>query len=113
MFPQKPGLRRGDQVRITRGPMAERLAIYDGMKGRERVEVLLAMLGSVQRVELAPARRRGDDRLATGKPAGCVLPVLLTGGLSPNVASAWLKAAALDGPQRIGPIFGPDVAALR
>ena len=58
-LPQKPGLRRGDQVRITRGPMAERLAIYQGMKGRERVEVLLALLGSVQRVELA---RRDIER---------------------------------------------------
>ena len=54
-LPQKPGLRRGDQVRITRGPMAERLAIYEGMKGRERVEVMLAILGSVQRVELSNA----------------------------------------------------------
>ena len=51
-LPPKPGLQRGDQVRITRGPMENRLAIYEGMKGRERVEVLLAMLGSVQRVEL-------------------------------------------------------------
>jgi transcription antitermination factor NusG len=51
-LPQKPGLRRGDQVRITRGPMADRLAVFDGMKGSERVMVLLALLGSVQRVEL-------------------------------------------------------------
>ena len=53
VLPAKPGLRRGDQVRITRGPMAEHLAIYEGMKGRERVEVLLAILGSEQRVELS------------------------------------------------------------
>jgi transcriptional antiterminator RfaH len=53
VLPQKPGLQRGDQVRITRGPMADRLAIYDSLKGSERVAVLLAMLGSVQRVELA------------------------------------------------------------
>ena len=50
---QKPGLQRGDQVRITRGPMAERLAIYDGQRPHERIAVLLALLGSVQRVELA------------------------------------------------------------
>jgi transcriptional antiterminator RfaH len=52
-LPERPGLQRGDQVRIVRGPMADRLAIYDGMKGSERVAVLLALLGSVQRVELA------------------------------------------------------------
>ena len=52
-LPQKPGLQRGDQVRINAGPFENHLAIYHGMKSRERVEVLLAMLGSVQRVELA------------------------------------------------------------
>ena len=48
----RPGLRRGDRMRITAGPFENHLAIYDGMKSRERVAVLLAMLGSVQRVEL-------------------------------------------------------------
>jgi transcription antitermination factor NusG len=59
----KPGLQRGASVRITRGPFAEHLAIYEGMKGRDRVEVLLALLGSVQRVELD---RRDIERAATG-----------------------------------------------
>lgn len=53
VLPAKPGLRRGDQARIKAGPFTDHLAIYEGMKGRERVEVLLAILGSVQRVELA------------------------------------------------------------
>jgi transcriptional antiterminator RfaH len=52
-LPTTPGLRRGDRVRITAGPFENHLAIYEGMKGSERVAVLLAMLGSVQRVELA------------------------------------------------------------
>jgi transcriptional antiterminator RfaH len=59
-LPTKLGLQRGDQVRITKGPFIDRLAIYDGMKGRERVAVLLALLGSVQRVELA---RRDIERV--------------------------------------------------
>jgi transcription antitermination factor NusG len=75
VLPEKPGLRRGDQVRITRGPMAERLAISEGMKGRERVEVLLALLGSVQRVELA---RR--DTSAYPAASACVVPLLGFGG---------------------------------
>jgi transcription antitermination factor NusG len=62
-LPRKPGLRRGDQVRIKAGPFENRLAIYHGMKSRERVEVLLAMLGSVQQVELA----RRDIEITTGR----------------------------------------------
>jgi transcriptional antiterminator RfaH len=62
-LPQKPGLRRGDQVRIVHGPFADHLAIYSGMKSRERVEVLLALLGSVQRVELD---RRDIVRVPSG-----------------------------------------------
>jgi transcriptional antiterminator RfaH len=63
VLPQKTGLQRGDQVRITKGPLTDRLAIYDGMKGSERVMVLLALLGSVQRVELA---RRDIERVPSG-----------------------------------------------
>jgi transcriptional antiterminator RfaH len=47
-----PRFRRGDQVRILRGPFSGHLAIYDGMRPHERVAILLAMLGSTQRVEL-------------------------------------------------------------
>jgi transcriptional antiterminator RfaH len=52
-LPSKPGLRRGDQVKILAGPFANQLALFDGMRGPERVMVLLALLGSVQKVELA------------------------------------------------------------
>src|SRR5262249_11745056 len=48
-----PRARPGDAVRILRGPFEGRLAIYAGMKPRARVEVLLALLGSQQRVMLA------------------------------------------------------------
>jgi transcriptional antiterminator RfaH len=53
VLPAKLGLQRGDQVRIVRGPLVDRLAIFDGMKGSERAAVLLTMLGSEQRVELS------------------------------------------------------------
>src|SRR6266478_5670701 len=33
VLPTKPGLRRGDQVRITHGPFENHLAIFDGMRG--------------------------------------------------------------------------------
>ena len=59
----KPGLQRGDRVRITRGPLEHRLAVYEGMKSRERVEVLLTMLGSLQRVELP---QRDIERVPSG-----------------------------------------------
>jgi transcription antitermination factor NusG len=48
--------KRGDAVRILRGPFREHLAIYAGMKPRERVDVLLSLLGGQQRVTLP----RGD-----------------------------------------------------
>ena len=52
-LPQPPRVRPGDAVRILRGPFEGKLAIYAGMKPRARVEVLLSLLGSAQRVMLA------------------------------------------------------------
>jgi transcriptional antiterminator RfaH len=49
----KGGLQRGDRIRILAGPFTGRLAIYSGMKPRERVEVLLQVLGAGRRLELA------------------------------------------------------------
>ena len=51
----KQGLRRGDKVRILRGPFQDHVAIYADTKPRERVAVLLALLGSTRPVELACA----------------------------------------------------------
>jgi transcriptional antiterminator RfaH len=48
-------LRRGDRVKILRGPFAGHLAIYANMRPQERVEVLLALLGSQQRVTMPKA----------------------------------------------------------
>jgi transcription antitermination factor NusG len=45
-------LRRGDRVRILAGPFRDQLGLYAGMRSRERVEVLLALLGGQQRVTL-------------------------------------------------------------
>jgi transcriptional antiterminator RfaH len=46
-------LRPGDRVRILAGPFRGQLAIYAGMSGRARVEVLLGILGTATRVTLA------------------------------------------------------------
>jgi transcriptional antiterminator RfaH len=48
-----PALRPGARVRILRGPFCDHLAIFADTKPRERVEILLQLLGSVQRVTLA------------------------------------------------------------
>jgi transcriptional antiterminator RfaH len=48
-----PSLRRGDRVRVLRGPFSGHLAIFADMKPRERVEVLLQLLGGEQRVTLS------------------------------------------------------------
>jgi transcriptional antiterminator RfaH len=57
-LPPPPGPQPGERIRITHGPLCGRLAIYAGMKPRQRAEVLVALLGRVQRVEL-PARSLG------------------------------------------------------
>ena len=51
-LPKAPGLQRGDKVRITSGPFEHHLALYQGQAAHDRVEVLLAFLGSRQRTEL-------------------------------------------------------------
>jgi transcriptional antiterminator RfaH len=43
----------GDRVRVTQGPMRGLDGLYEGQRPRERVLVLLAVLGACRRVELA------------------------------------------------------------
>jgi transcriptional antiterminator RfaH len=45
-------LKRGDPVRILRGPFREQLAFYEGQAPHERVAVLLQLLGGQQRATL-------------------------------------------------------------
>jgi len=47
-----PEFKPGDPVRVTAGPFVGHLGLYAGMKPRERVEILLQLLGGQQRVEL-------------------------------------------------------------
>jgi transcriptional antiterminator RfaH len=47
-LPPPPGLQRSDRVRIVRGAFAGQLALFDGMRPRERVAVLLQILGRVE-----------------------------------------------------------------
>lgn len=52
---QPHGLRTGSRVKITTGPFAGHLGLVAGMRPRDRVTVLLSLLGSAQRVELPKA----------------------------------------------------------
>ena len=52
-LPRPPKYRPGDKVRVLHGALAGHVGLYAGMKPRERVEVLLAILGGAQRVTLA------------------------------------------------------------
>jgi transcription antitermination factor NusG len=52
-LPKPPPLRRGDRVKILHGPFSGHLAIFADMRPRERVEVLLRLLGAEQRVTMA------------------------------------------------------------
>ncbi|MBR0730377.1 hypothetical protein JQ595_16620 [Bradyrhizobium japonicum] len=53
--PPPPRFRRGDYLQIKRGPLAHRVGLFAGMLPRDRVAVLLRMLGSSRRVELPEA----------------------------------------------------------
>jgi transcriptional antiterminator RfaH len=52
VLPKQPRLRRGEQVRVVRGAFEGQTALYTGMKPRQRVEVLLTLLGTLRRIEL-------------------------------------------------------------
>jgi transcription antitermination factor NusG len=56
----RPQFERGDNVRVARGPMIGCFGIVAEMKPRERISVLLSLLGSSRPVELSAA----DVRLA-------------------------------------------------
>jgi transcriptional antiterminator RfaH len=65
-LPKPPGLHAGDRVKVLGGPFQGYFGLYAGMKPRERVEVLLMLLGAQQRVTLskgsiAPARGAGGS----------------------------------------------------
>ena len=47
-LPQPPQLKPGDPVRITRGLLCGLSGLYAGMRGHERVAVLLSALGKVE-----------------------------------------------------------------
>jgi transcriptional antiterminator RfaH len=54
-----PSLKSGQIVRIVRGSFADRVGVYDGMDGRDRVRILLDLLGrsvpvSVRASEIRP-----------------------------------------------------------
>jgi transcription antitermination factor NusG len=38
-------MKPGDRVRVTHGPLVGFAGIYSGMSGRQRIEVLLTLLG--------------------------------------------------------------------
>jgi transcriptional antiterminator RfaH len=51
-LPAAPKIHVGDPVRVLGGPLAGQLGLYAGMKPHQRVEILLMLLGSQQRVTL-------------------------------------------------------------
>jgi transcriptional antiterminator RfaH len=51
-LPKALGLKAGDHVRVSGGPFAGLTGLYAGMSGRQRVEILLSILGGQQRVTL-------------------------------------------------------------
>ena len=62
-------LRRGVRVRILRGPFSGHLAIFADMRPRERVEILLQLLGGEQWVTLAKKDIDADGTPPAFRPA--------------------------------------------
>jgi transcription antitermination factor NusG len=54
-LPKPPPFRSGDRVRVVRGPFEGHFGLYDGMAPHERIFVLLSMLGTQVRAEMAEA----------------------------------------------------------
>ena len=52
IVPKPPRLKRGDAVRILKGPFAHHVGLYHGAKSHERIEVLSSLLEGSQRVTL-------------------------------------------------------------
>ena len=50
------GFRCGQSVRVERGPMTGQIGIYKGMRGKDRCEVLLQLLGA----QVSASIREGD-----------------------------------------------------
>ena len=67
VLPQPQGLKRGDKVQVTHGPLNGSIAIFDGMRPHQRVAILLMMLGAQQRVDLpkADVRMVCDEQIAS------------------------------------------------
>jgi transcriptional antiterminator RfaH len=51
-LPRREKFKAGDRVKVLQGPFADHFGLYAGMRGRDRVLVLLALLGGQQKVEL-------------------------------------------------------------
>jgi transcription antitermination factor NusG len=52
-LPKREKFRAGEAVRVTQGVFNGHVGLFAGMRPRQRVEILLQLLGSVQRVTLA------------------------------------------------------------
>ena len=63
-LPKPRGLRTGDRIRITSGPFQDHLGLYAGQAPRDRVAVLLRLLGGRTGTSCPPLPwRRCHDRL--------------------------------------------------
>jgi hypothetical protein len=85
-----PKVRLGDRVRVLRGPFRDHLAIYAGMSGRDRIAVLLRLLGGERRI-LLPRCERAKKRSAQPDEAN------FGGALAPLFGDGVESAAVVNG----------------
>jgi transcription antitermination factor NusG len=66
--PVRPEFERGDKLRIIQGAFTGHIVLYEGMTTRQRIEVLLTMLGAERRVSVARADVRAEPVQAAVSP---------------------------------------------
>jgi hypothetical protein len=64
LTPPRPEFIPGDRLQIIQGAFAGQICLLEGMPSRQRIEVLLALLGAQRRVSLA----RADAQLIRDSP---------------------------------------------
>jgi transcription antitermination factor NusG len=58
LAPSPPEFSPGDRLRIVQGVFAGQICVFEGMTARQRIQVLLIMLGAERRVQVPKAAVR-------------------------------------------------------
>jgi transcription antitermination factor NusG len=98
-LPRPQPFRSGDRVRVVRGPFEGHFGLYDGMAPRERIFVLLSMLGASIRTEMAEAdvvRTARSTSPGPGSQILCSAACTRAANVTRIAGCSWRAAAAME-----------------